>query len=330
MGEEQPDPDDVTDEELLAAVQLAEDVEPSFDVLEGLLEVQADPLLGYGAFGTVHYAVLIAESKTVALKAVSKAATRTAALEGNTQSSLREILFSEAQMLEALAVGRHRNMLKFHGWWHDVNHVFIAQQLCVGGELPQWLTRQPSYTEQVAAKVTYDLLQALTYCHGQGIVHRDVKPQNLLFTSHAPDAYLKLADWGLACRWMPGEGVEPMSEYCGTLDYASPEMLNGAYSATSDVWSAGVILHFLLTGKNPFRGPSKAATEHRYRPAARWPRTARTCAASASHTHVTITAAQPSQASRGSPPALGTVTICETPRAHCSSAARAQGADGYF
>ena len=101
-------------------------------------------------------------------------------------------------------------------WWHDTNHVFIAQQLCVGGELPQWIGRHPQYTEQVAAKVMYDLLQALTYCHSEGVVHRDVKPQNLLFTSHAPDAYLKLADWGLATKWAAGEDM--LSEYCGTLD----------------------------------------------------------------------------------------------------------------
>ena len=86
----------------------------------------------------------------------------------------------------------------------------------MGGELPQWIGRHPQYTEQVAAKVMYDLLQALTYCHSEGVVHRDVKPQNLLFTSHAPDAYLKLADWGLATKWAAGEDM--LSEYCGTLD----------------------------------------------------------------------------------------------------------------
>ena len=101
--------------DLLFATQKAEDVEPSFDCMSGVLEVQADPLLGYGAFGTVHYAVLIAESKTVALKAVSKAATRNAAVEGGSPASLREILFGEALLLEELSAGRHRNMLKFHG-----------------------------------------------------------------------------------------------------------------------------------------------------------------------------------------------------------------------
>ena len=253
-----------TETELLANVDSAEDVEPNFDVVQNILEVQADPLLGYGAFGTVHYAVLIAESKTVALKAISKAATRKAAVEGGSSASLREILFGEALLLEELAIDRHRNMLKFHGWWHDTNHVFIAQQLCVGGELPEWLNQQPVYTEKLAAKVTYDLLQALTYCHGANVVHRDIKPQNLLFTTTAHDAYLKLADWGLATRWSASSDP-PLSEYCGTLDYASPEMLEGSYTPTTDVWSAGVILHLLLTGGNPFRGPSKAATEHRVR-----------------------------------------------------------------
>ena len=250
---------DDDNDELLAGVEEAEDVEPSFECVRDVLEVQTDPLLGYGAFGTVHYAVLIAESKSVALKAVSKAATRAAAASGDSQASLREILFGEAMLLEELAVGRHRNMLKFHGcatvarahaslcsravpamtvrlslpvrcrrWWHDTNHVFIAQQLCVGGELPQWIGRHPQYTEQVAAKVMYDLLQALTYCHSEGVVHRDVKPQNLLFTSHAPDAYLKLADWGLATKWVAGEDM--LSEYCGTLDLCATPLANLSHS----------------------------------------------------------------------------------------------------
>ena len=243
--------------------------EPTFEVLQDVIEVQHTPLLGEGAFGTVHYAVLIEGSRAIALKAISKRLTQRAAASGGAEQSLAEILYGEVKILEGLAAGRHRNMLRFHGWWEDDRHVYLAQQLCMGGELPDWLSRQPVYTEAVAAKVTYDLLQALTYCHGLGVVHRDVKPQNLLFTSAAPDAYMKLADWGLAVHWKTGEPA--LQEFCGTLDYCAPEMLDGSYTATCDVWSAGVLLHVLLTGRNPFRGPSVGATEHRIRNAElRW------------------------------------------------------------
>jgi serine/threonine protein kinase len=68
---------------------------------------------------------------------------------------------------------------------------------------------------QVAATVMAQLLEALRYCHTLGIVHRDVKPQNLLFSSHAPDAYLKLADWGLATQWEASQ--PPLSLVCGTM-----------------------------------------------------------------------------------------------------------------
>ena len=115
MGKALPHIDELTEEELVTSVELAEDIEPNFDTVVGIFEVQADPLLGYGAFGTVHYAVLIAESKTVALKAVSKAATRTAAIDGGSPASVREILYNEALLLEELAASRHRNMLRFHG-----------------------------------------------------------------------------------------------------------------------------------------------------------------------------------------------------------------------
>jgi serine/threonine protein kinase len=75
----------------------------------------------------------------------------------------------QVRILEELSADRHRNMLRFHGWWEDDAHIYAAQQLCLGGELTDWLAAQPAYTEQLAAKVTYDLLQALTYCHGKGI-----------------------------------------------------------------------------------------------------------------------------------------------------------------
>ena len=234
---------------------------PTFAVLRGLVEVQTTPLLGVGAFGSVYYAVLVEGARAVALKAISKERTRAAAQRGGAQQSAQELLYGEAKLLEELAATKHRNMLRFHGWWQDEGFVYVAQQLCMGGELPEWLSRQPAYSETVAAKVMYDLLQALTHCHGLGVVHRDIKPQNLLFSSAAPDAYLKLADWGLAARWRPSDA--PLAEFCGTLDFVSPEMLEGAYTATTDVWAAGVLLHLLLCGRNPFRGPSSAATEHR-------------------------------------------------------------------
>ena len=234
---------------------------PTFAVLRGLVEVQTTPLLGVGAFGSVYYAVLVEGARAVALKAISKERTRAAAQRGGAQQSALELLYGEAKLLEELAATKHRNMLRFHGWWQDEGFVYVAQQLCMGGELPEWLSRQPAYSETVAAKVMYDLLQALTHCHGLGVVHRDIKPQNLLFSSAAPDAYLKLADWGLAARWRPSDA--PLAEFCGTLDFVSPEMLEGAYTATTDVWAAGVLLHLLLCGRNPFRGPSSAATEHR-------------------------------------------------------------------
>ena len=88
-------------------------VEPSFECVAGELEVQFEPLLGSGAFGTLHYAVLRSENRTVALKAVSKAATRQSAIEGGATTSIREILYGEAMLLEELAKPRHRNMLKF-------------------------------------------------------------------------------------------------------------------------------------------------------------------------------------------------------------------------
>jgi serine/threonine protein kinase len=205
--------------------------------------------------------VLIGSTKPIALKAVSKRATLAAARDAGAALAEADLLYGEGAVLRALGASRHRNMLRFHGQWEDAEHVYLGLQLCMGGELADWVGRQPAYTEAVAAKAVYDVLQALTHAHGLGVVHRDVKPANVLFSSTAPDAYLKLADWGLAARWAPGG--PPLTEHCGTLEYTAPEMAAGEYDARADVWSAGVLLLLLLTGKNALRGPSAEATRFR-------------------------------------------------------------------
>ena len=223
-----------------------------------IMAVQVDAI-SRGAFGMVHY-VCCATSRRRFFKAVSKSRTKASAVHSSVTTPLEEIIYGEARYSRSwrCAPSQHAQILRVVG---HASHAYTrAAALRRVAPVAHEAT---CVHEQVAAKVIYDLLQALTFCHTIGVVHRDVKPQNLLFTSFAPDAYLKLADWGLATHWR--EGQAPLSEFCGTLDFASPEMLDASYTATTDVWSAGVILVAMLSGRNPFRGPSKAATEHRVR-----------------------------------------------------------------
>jgi serine/threonine protein kinase len=99
--------------------------------------------------------------------------------------------------------------------------------------------------------VIYTLCDALEYLHEKDIVHRDLKPENILLESTAPDAKIKIADFGLA-RMMKKNDV--MKTACGTPGYVAPEVLQnkGYDSGAVDMWSTGVILYILLCGFPPF------------------------------------------------------------------------------
>ncbi|KAL1527470.1 hypothetical protein AB1Y20_016135 [Prymnesium parvum] len=238
-----------------------EEPPPTFDVLTAAeYEVDPDPI-GLGTFGSVHFA-LTPSNKHVAVKAISKGRTKALAEAAGQEATVE----TEVELLREVGTKKHRNILKFYGAWEDERYVYVAQQLCAGGELPDWLlcpaVAAEGYSEAIAARVTYDVLQAVCFIHELGVVHRDIKPQNLMFTEPKPAGLLKLIDFGLATRWVEGASP-PLDETCGTIDYMAPETLLCSYGKKVDVWAAGVLLHILLSGKHPFRGPSRAATESR-------------------------------------------------------------------
>lgn len=240
---------------------MANEPPPTFDVLTlANFEVDPDPI-GLGTFGSVHFA-LTATGKTVAVKAISKKRTKELAEAAGQVATVD----TEVSLLREVGTKKHRNILKFHGAWEDERYVYVAQGLCAGGELADWLmspdVAAEGYTEATAARVTYDVLQALHFIHELHVIHRDIKPQNLMFTEPKTGGLLKLIDFGLATRWVRDED-KPLEETCGTIDYMAPETIDGAYGDKVDVWAVGVMLHILLSGKHPLRGPSRAATEAR-------------------------------------------------------------------
>ena len=96
-----------------------------------------------------------------------------------------------------------------------------------------------------------DVLLALAYCHSKQIVHRDIRPQKLIYESKEPGARLKLTDFALAQPFKAGEKI---SAKVGSVLFAAPEVLRHSYNEKCDVWSCGIILYILLCGYAPFTG----------------------------------------------------------------------------
>lgn len=152
-----------------------------------------------------------------------------------------------------ICVQDHPNVIKLYEYFEDETNVYLVTELCTGGELFDRIIKEEFFSEQVAAKVFKQILQALNYCHSMNIVHRDLKPENFLFVSNDPNADLKIIDFGLS-KIMEGGKLHRMKTRAGTPYYISPEVLAGNYDVSCDMWSAGCMMYILLCGYPPFYG----------------------------------------------------------------------------
>lgn len=132
-------------------------------------------------------------------------------------------------------------------------------ELCTGGSLVSGLKNQKAgYDESMAATLVEKILSAILYCHHHGIVHRDIKLDNIIFESKAKDAELKLIDFGFASAVEPGNEV--MTAHLGTPSYMAPELWlreSTGYDSSVDMWAIGASAYMLLSGTRPFHSSDK-------------------------------------------------------------------------
>ncbi len=205
--------------------------------------------LGRGGIGVVYKARQVALNRIVALKFV----------RGSEIRAKDQVRFQAEA--EAAAALQHPNVAQIHEIGNCDGRPFLSLEYCSGGSLTGRLQRD-LMTPNDAAKAVATLAGAIQAAHDHGILHRDLKPDNVLLAS---DGTLKITDFGLAKRFDPGSGqATPGITHAGTIlgtpSYMAPEQTEGHADRLSDVYSLGAILYECLTGRPPFRGASTIDT----------------------------------------------------------------------
>ncbi|XP_047375937.1 putative sperm motility kinase W [Sciurus carolinensis] len=212
----------------------------SGDALAGQYRVLGD--IGQGSFGTVRLARHILTETEVAVKVLGK---------GKGEPGPASI-GSEVEIMKAV---EHPNVVQLFQVLETTDHIYVVMEYAGGGQLQQHVPEGVGLQEEEAQGLFLQVASALHYCHEKGIAHRDVKAENILLDGRG---HAKLCDFGLGRLFTPGERLDTT---CGTPAYWAPELfLAEEYDGPAvDVWSLGVLLYFMLTGRLPFPGTTVGA-----------------------------------------------------------------------
>src|SRR5262245_44953275 len=202
--------------------------------------------LGSGSSGSVWLAEDEERGCEVALKIVAR--------EGNAGERAEREASAAAKL-------RHERCLRAHALARDPGHVYIVYEYVPGRTLREAI-RSDGLDDESVLETGAQILDGLANAHAHGIVHRDVKPANVLLAD-SPDVRVKLFDFGLAVMH-EDEALTAVGDIPGTLAYISPERLRGdAARPAADVWAVGVLLWEALAGRHPFWGGSLLDTARR-------------------------------------------------------------------
>lgn len=208
--------------------------------LDGRYELQE--IVGVGGMAVVYKAYDNLENKIVAVKILKEEYT------GNDEFLRRFINESKA-----IAVLSHPNVVKVYDVSFGDLIQYIVMEYIDGITLKEYIEKSGPLSWNEAVQFTLQILRGLQHAHDKGVVHRDIKPQNIMVL---PDGVIKVADFGIA-RFARSEQVTITDKAIGSVHYISPEQAKGEKTdEKADLYSVGVMLYEMLTGKLPFQAES--------------------------------------------------------------------------
>ena len=197
--------------------------------------------LGHGSYGTVYLVKHKQLHRYFAMKVIRKS---------HKNKSEEENLMNEINILRKMD---HPNILKMTDFYNQKKEYDIITEYCQEGELFNEIKTYAPFNETITGYYMKQILKAVCYCHGMNIVHRDLKPENILIVKRMKNGChpIKIIDFGTA-KIFSKEKKETL--LIGSAYYIAPEVLDRNYTEKCDLWSCGVIMYILLTGRPPFGG----------------------------------------------------------------------------
>jgi hypothetical protein len=199
-------------------------------------------LVGRGGMGVVYRATDLALDRVVALKAIAPELAEDAGFRARFQL--------ESRIAASIS---HPNVITIFHAGEDAGELFITMQYIEGSDLGGLIVRNGTLDERLAGRIFGQVASALAAAHDRGLVHRDVKPGNVLLAGEDSRTHAFLTDFGLTKRLSARSGMTATGVLVGTIDYIAPEQVEGRrLDARTDVYALGCVLFHALAGRIPY------------------------------------------------------------------------------
>ena len=207
-----------------------------------------EEVVGRGGMGVVYRATQVALDRPVAIKLITT--------DRAQDPVFRERFKAESRIAASI---EHASVVPVYEAGEDDGLLFIAMRLVEGADLAELLSRGGPLDPARASRIISQIAGALDAAHNRGLVHRDVKPANILITLDEPE-HAYLTDFGVARRLGAMNRVTRAGQWVGTVDYLAPEQIRSeSPGAAQDIYALTAVLHHCLTGEVPFPCENEAA-----------------------------------------------------------------------